>query len=91
MRDVTNFLFASHQLVADVSNSQRAGTGAIKNTKILSTCGGGRRVHIVLPRVQLVCFSVFLAEPLVFFGCLVFAFGEYNYIIQACLFNLIIV
>jgi len=43
------------QLVADVLNSQHAGTGATWriNTKILSTCRGWR--HIVSPRAQLVC------------------------------------
>ena len=42
------------QLVADVLNSQRAGTGATWriNTKILSTCRGWR--HVVSPRAQLV-------------------------------------
>jgi len=43
-----------NQLVADVSNSQHAGTGATWriNAKILSTCRG--RGHIVSPRAQLV-------------------------------------
>jgi len=42
------------QLVADVLNSQHAGTGATWriNAKILSTCMGRR--HIVSPRAQLV-------------------------------------
>ena len=42
------------QLVADVLNSQHAGTVATWriNTKILSTCRGRR--HIVSPRAQLV-------------------------------------
>ena len=42
------------QLVADVLNSQHAGTDATWriNTKILSTCRGWR--HIVSPRAQLV-------------------------------------
>jgi len=45
------------QLVADVLNSQHAGTGATSriNTKILSTCRGWR--HIVSPRTQLVTFQ----------------------------------
>jgi len=42
------------QLVADVLNSQHAGTGATWriNAKILSTCSGRR--HIVSPRALLV-------------------------------------
>ena len=44
------------QLVADVLNSQHAGTGATWriNAKILSTCRGRR--HIVSPRAQLVSY-----------------------------------
>ena len=44
------------QLVADVLNSQQAGTGATwrVNTKILSTCRGRGLRHIVSPRAQLV-------------------------------------
>ena len=45
------------QLVADVLNSQHAGTGATWriNAKTLSTCAGwGGRWHILLPHTQLV-------------------------------------
>jgi len=46
------------QLVADVLNSQHAGTGASWqiNTKILSTCRGRR--HIVSPHTHLVLLHV---------------------------------
>ena len=45
------------QLVADVLNSQHAGTGATWriNTKILSTCR--RRRHIVSPATRTACLS----------------------------------
>ena len=47
------------QLVADVLNSQHAGTGVSWriNTKILSTCRGRR--HIVSPRAHLVYYCIY--------------------------------
>jgi len=56
-RDLDTTFKVKGQLVADVINSQHAGTGATWriNTKILSTCRVRR--HIVSPRAQLVAFS----------------------------------
>jgi len=53
-RDLDTTFKVKGQLVADVLNSQHAGTGATWriNAKILSTCRG--RMHIVSPRTQLV-------------------------------------
>ena len=50
----TTFTVKRSKVVADVLNSQRAGTGATWriNTKIFSTFRGRR--HIVSPRAQLV-------------------------------------
>ena len=53
-RDSDTTFKVKGQLVADVLNSQHAGTGATWriNAKILSTCRGQR--HIVSPHTQLV-------------------------------------